>query len=239
MLVRHWFDTLKSRLTRPLTRQQRRAAGRKAPEARHLRLETLEDRRLLAFDLAVNYPVGTSPQAIVSADFTNDGRPDLAVVNYSDSTVSVLVANALVPGSFDPAVTSPTGVNPLSLAVGDFDGDGNLDIATANAYDVSVMLGDGLGSFGPATSLGVPGNPQSVAVGDFNGDGLLDLGVSSNVYYPGFYYCGSYSCYYYHPGHNEGYANVLLGNGAGGFAAANSTFIDSASVNSALAADLN
>jgi hypothetical protein len=176
----------------------------------------LEDRRVLAFIAAVvDYDVGANPQAIVSADF-NGGGADLAVANYSSNNVSVLLGDGV--GGFGAKTDFATGSGPLSLAVGDLDGDGNLDIATANANDVSVLLGDGLGSFGTATTYGVAGsNPQSVAVGDFNGDGLLDLGVTSNIYTPGFYYC-PYYCYWY-PGYYTGYANVLLGDGLGGFRA--------------------
>src|SRR5262249_31021167 len=111
-------------------------------------IEALEDRRLLAFSPVANYGVGQSPQAIVSADLNNDHILVLAVANYSDSTVSVLLGNA--NGSFQPALNSPTGANPVSLAVGDFDGDGVLDVATAGGYDssgaVSVLLGIDNGS---------------------------------------------------------------------------------------------
>jgi hypothetical protein len=197
-----------------------------------LKVESLEDRRVLAFVVpAVNYDAGANPQAIVSADF-NGGGLDLAVANYNDSTVSVLLGDGV--GGFGAKTDFASGSYPLSLAVGDFDDDGNLDLATANAYDVSVLLGDGHGSFGAATSIGVAGNPQSVAVGDFNGDGTLDLGVTSNYYNPG--YSGWYGWY---PGYYTGYANVLLGNGDGTFSGPNATFIDSASANSALVADLN
>ena len=69
MLARSWFDAMKSRLTRTLNRQQRRAAGRPGSANRRLRLEGLEDRCLLAIDLAPSFPVGIGPQAAPAADF--------------------------------------------------------------------------------------------------------------------------------------------------------------------------
>src|SRR5207237_155547 len=122
----------------------RRGALRAAPPRPGL--EVLEARCLLSFSPAVSYPVGTSPPAIVTADFNGDGRPDLATVNYGD-TVSVLLGNA--NGTFQPAQASATGAGPVSVAVGDFNADGKLDLATANqdGADVSVLLGNGNGTF--------------------------------------------------------------------------------------------
>jgi Ca2+-binding RTX toxin-like protein len=65
--------------------------------------------------------------------------------------------------------------------VGDFNGDGISDLATANGNsNVSVLLGQGNGSFGPATNfnLGIFTVASSVAVGDFNGDGKPDIAVA-------------------------------------------------------------
>ena len=64
--------------------------------------------------------------------------------------------------------------------MGDFNGDGKLDLAVANASfgNVSILLGTGTGSFSAATNLQACGS--SVAVGDFNGDGKLDLVVTNN-----------------------------------------------------------
>jgi len=205
-------------------RSQPRRKARRAnhPHAgRWPQIEALEDRRLLALSQFANYGVGLNPQAIVSADFNNDHILDLAVANYSSSTVSVLLGNA--NGSFQPAKTSPTGANPVSLAVGDFDGDHILDLANVGGYgyagEVSVLLGNdngagaGTGSFAAPTSVGIGSTPTSVAVGDFNGDGKLDLGVTSNTYYSSYYYSGSY----------YGKANVLLGSGDGSFSGPNVT----------------
>jgi hypothetical protein len=199
-----WIQAFIDSLT--ATSARRRPIRRSAPVSR-LCFEALEDRTVPAFLAPVSYDVGTTgPQAVVSADFDGDGLPDLAAVQYSESNVDnsavkVLLGNA--DGTFRPALHSPTGKYPQSLAFGDFDGDGNLDLATANASDVSVLRGNGDGTFQAPSNFGIGSNPSSVAAGDFNGDGLLDLGVTSNIYdgYTGLY----------------GYANVLLGNGGGGF----------------------
>jgi hypothetical protein len=191
------------------TRRNAPRANR-ACSVRRPRFETFEDRRLLSFTPASTYPVDEAPQAVVAADFNDDGQLDLATANAGSSSVSVLLGNE--DGTFQAALDSTTGANPLSLAVGDFNADGKLDIATANSSNGSVLLGNGNGTFQSPTSVDIVGTPSSVAVGDFNGDGTLDLGVTSNVYYPGYYYYGYY-------GYNVGRANVLLGNGDGSFAA--------------------
>jgi hypothetical protein len=210
-----------------------------------LRLEGLEDRRLLTFAPAVDYPVGDSPQAIVAADFNNDSILDLATANYWDHTVSVLLGNA--DGTFQQALTSATGAYPRSLTVGDLDSDGILDLAVAGGYgydygygyffggEVSVLLGNdngagsGDGTFQAPAILQIGQTPTSVAVGDFNDDGLLDIGATAvqPYYYYGYFY---------------GYlsdAKVLLGNGSGGFAGPNSTWIGWGYLTSATAEDLD
>ena len=65
------------------------------------------------------------------------------------------------------------------MAVGDFNGDGRLDLAVANPEGgtVSILLGQGDGSFLAAPDVAVGSAPEPVAVGDFNGDGRLDLAV--------------------------------------------------------------
>src|SRR5207247_1287774 len=92
------------------------------------------------------------------------------------SVLGVTRAAPLFPGEKFEA-----GVNPLSVAVGDFNGDGRPDLALANYHsnDVSVLLGNGDGTFGAQARFPAGNTPYSVAVGDFNADGRPDLAVAN------------------------------------------------------------
>src|SRR5712691_7499054 len=75
--------------------------------------------------------------------------------------------------SFQAAVDYPSAPNEaVSVAVGDFDGDGKPDLAVANlnGTNVSIFLGNGDGTFRAATTFGAGIGPNSVEVGDFNRD---------------------------------------------------------------------
>lgn len=186
-----------------------RPISRRPPSSR-LFLESLEDRCLLSFSPAVNYPAGSAPQAVVTGDFNGDGRPDLAVANADASNVGVLLGNT--DSTFQATRNFATGIGPISIAVGDFNKDGKLDLATGNALDVSVLLGNGNGTFGTPSNTSLGTQEHSVAVGDFNGDGKLDLGIASSVFQPGSSgggYDGGY------PDSYTNHATVLLGNGTG------------------------
>ncbi|MBC8151815.1 MAG: T9SS type A sorting domain-containing protein [Bacteroidetes bacterium] len=165
------------------------------------------------FNETVSYGAGPGPSDAVVGDFNADGRPDLAVSNYTDfGTVSVLLATG--NGSFSPATSfSVTGVpsNPISIVKGDFNGDGKLDLITANfgrdpnvffVGSFSLLPGDGAGGFGSATRFNGGTNPSFVDVGDFNGDGRPDLIVNDRSVRG-----------------NGGYIYVLLNNGSGSFGA--------------------
>jgi hypothetical protein len=84
--------------------------------------------------------------------------------------------------SFAPHVDYPAGGGPEWVAVGDLDGDGDLDLTTANfgTDAVSVLLGNGDGTFAPQVTYPAGDGPVSVAVGDLDGDGDLDL-TSANT----------------------------------------------------------
>ena len=75
------------------------------------------------------------------------------------------------------------GNSPFSVAQGDFNGDGKLDLVVADhaADNLSVLLGDGKGNFTLQSSPTTGSKPYSAAVGDFNGDGRLDLATANNA----------------------------------------------------------
>ena len=222
--------------SRPLSRSARQ---------RTLTLEALENRTVLSFVPPVTLPVGVQPRAVTVADFNNDGKPDLAVLNVGQSptfqsSVSVLLGNG--NGSFQPAITTnvvnsgsgqgavpslavgdfngdhltdvavntvgrsgnsavevmlgkgdgsfqpnhkllSVGQGAVSVAVGDFDRNGALDLVTANITSgtLSLLLGNGDGTFRPRVDLAVGANPRAVAVGDFNGDGLPDVATAKQL----------------------------------------------------------
>src|SRR5256885_8126725 len=98
------------------------------------------------------------------------------------SGASALLASApcAVP-KFDSAVDLAAGLNPISVVVGDFNGDGKPDLAVANqgSNSVSVLMGDGLGRFPVRNDFLAGFSPQSVAAGDFNRDGRSDFAVAN------------------------------------------------------------
>jgi hypothetical protein len=151
-------------------------------------------------------PTGSNTTGIHILDINQDGKLDLIATGSkgtNTSFVNVMVGNG--NGTFPIQVESDfSGVIPPTAVLGDFNGDGNLDIAYVNGAGVQVLLGNSNGTFqlGPSTSLGNYVGRDTVAVGDFNHDGFLDLVVTA-----------------FDPASATGFnfAGVLLGNGGGSF----------------------
>ncbi len=114
------------------------------------------------------------PKGIATADFDDDGRPDLAVAN-TDGTVTVYFGRAL--GKFGPPTHLYTGAQELrGIIAADLTGDGQPDIAVAAPYVGEVFLFANLnGSFGAPITLPAWAGARNLAAGDFDGDGLNDL----------------------------------------------------------------
>jgi hypothetical protein len=108
------------------------------------------------------------------------GKLDLVVANRITGTnVQVLIGNG--DGTFKAPVGYVAGMLPNSVAVGDFNGDHILDLATANSGEstVSLFTGNGDGTFKPAGTFSVADLPWHISAADFDGDGNLDLATAN------------------------------------------------------------
>lgn len=146
---------------------------------------------------------GSTPSPSETADFDRDGNTDICLANVNDvngNSVSIFLGNG--DGTLGPQDEINVGVEPTGIAVLDVNGDGFVEIITANraTNNISLLTNDGTGQFGPASSFeGGCDQERAIATGDMNNDGLLDIVVgcrfSQNV-------------------------SVRLNDGAGGFVAA-------------------
>jgi len=132
------------------------------------------------FPVDSSYAVGTNPQSVYGCYLNGDGKIDIAVANYGDNTVSVLLnqGDGVFAGS-----TYAVGSDPISIGGGDLDRDGFIDLAVANngSGNLTVLWNKGDGTFTlPGSTLTVGNSPYAVWCGDLDNDGLIDLGVANS-----------------------------------------------------------
>ena len=138
-------------------------------------------------------PTSTTTNGVAT---TTPAFIDILEVNNTANTLSVFLGNG--DGTFQNRVDYPTGKGPVAIATGDFNGDGNLDVAVANQLDntVSIFFGDGTGVLTPKSKVTVGHLPTYIISGDFNSDGKVDLAVTN---------------------FDDNTVSILLGNGDGTF----------------------
>ncbi len=139
---------------------------------------------------------GQDPVAVVSGDFLSNGTTDLAVVNHSSNTVSILLGNG--DGTFTAGATLTTGNGPIAAVTADFNNDGIPDLAVLNETDntVSIFLGNGDGTFTLKGTFATGKNPVALVTNEFTSSGDFDLAVVNQT---------------------DNTVSILLGNGDGTF----------------------
>ena len=131
----------------------------------------------------VDYPVGGLLRSVAIGDLNADGKSDLVTASWTASTggmISVLMSRGAA--HFATGVGYRTAGVPWSLSLGDLNGDGRLDVVTANGFPdaVSVLVNRGDGSFAPEVDYPTGSGPIAVRIADLNGDRAPDV-VTANA----------------------------------------------------------
>ena len=125
-----------------------------------------------SYDLPNLYSYSASP--IAAGDFNNDGYPDVVIY---DGSSGLEIFPGTPTGSFGAPIKTTITFTPQSIALADFDGDGNLDVVASGSFGTFLNLfrGDGTGALLAPITISTPSTPLLVAAGDFNGDQVPDL----------------------------------------------------------------
>ena len=158
------------------------------------------------FRLGTTYALPANAFYAATASLRNNGILDLVVGAVNADDVYVLLGNG--DGTFQSPAPYPTTAAPAVILLGDFTGDGKIDVLAAEEHNtqggfcgcVEVLPGKGDGTFGPPITTTVPYGitGYSIASGDFNNDGKLDVAVGGGL-------------------SSTNQIDILLGNGNGTF----------------------
>ena len=119
------------------------------------------------------YTTGPSPAGLVSGDFNNDGKPDLAVIDGQANHVTILRGTG--GGLFTLGSETTTGTGPIQIVTGTFTLTGKQDLAVANEdKTITILSGVGDGTF-VTNSIALQGIPSALVAADLHNNGLTQL----------------------------------------------------------------
>jgi len=136
-------------------------------------------------------PSGLDDDVINRGDFNNDGIPDIVTGNNAGNNSNAYGLSVYLgrgDGTFQNPKNTSAAVSPFDIAVGDFNGDGKLDVALAayissTQWVLQIMLGNGDGTFTKGQTVNLPSASWSITTGDFDNDGKLDLAIALDKVY--------------------------------------------------------
>jgi len=152
--------------------------------------KNISTRDSIMFAPRVCFKTGNGPYGLAVGDIDGDGLPDIAAVNSTDGTLSILrnrgVRGIIDTNSFANQVVFPAGSLPQDVAIGDLDGDGKPDLVVSNTDSNTISLYKNMcvpgsittSSFATHFSLQTGLGPVGIALGDIDGDGRLDIAVA-------------------------------------------------------------
>ncbi len=150
-------------------------------------LRNTSQNNIVSFAAPVTFDIGSKPKKLAAADLDGDGLRDIAAVNNTTATISVL-RNTSTPGniSFAPKLVYAAGSEPFSISAGDLNADDKPDLVVANNNGQSISLFKNTGSPGTVSfdaqtiiSTGA-GFPTDAIVCDLDGDGKPDIAETNN-----------------------------------------------------------
>jgi subtilase family serine protease len=148
----------------------------------------------IGFAPRVNFAAGNGATTVAIADVDADGKPDIAVANYSSGTISIFrnlgLSGVITTNSFARAISFSAPATPFGLAFGDLDGDGKLDMVVGGengSHTIAVYRNVAVpgtltnNSFAAPVTFAAPGWVNFVSLADMDGDGKLDIALVTQL----------------------------------------------------------